>query len=269
MEPAIVVALLWTLFGVIHIGLATLRIRGWLVSRLGEVGFTVAYSAVAIATASIVIVYYSHHRYDGDAGLALGAIPVMRPVLIALIVVSVMMMLAAFATYDRSPYAILGKGKFPEPRGLERITRHPFFVGLVIFAIAHVLLATRLVGAAFAAGFGVIALVGMMHQDQKLTARYGAAFVRHLEVTSALPFAAIVAGRQRMVGRELPVRHIVAAIVLAIILRAIHGSIFAHSGWPFVAFTVATLGLIGVQPIVRARQRRNERAAALTGQAAH
>jgi len=255
MEPAIIVALLWTLFGVFHIGLATLRIRGWLVSRLGEVGFSLAYSAVALATVSVVIVYYSQHRYDGAAGLALAAIPAVRSVLIALIVASVMMMVAAFATYNHSPYAILGKSKFPEPRGLERVTRHPFFAGFVIFSIAHMLLATRLIGAAFVAGFGVIALVGMVHQDRKLAARYGEAFLRHLEATSAVPFAAIIAGRQRMVWRELPVRHFAVAIALAIGLRSIHGSIFARDGGPFIAGTVVTLGVIGLQPLMRMKRR--------------
>ena len=256
MEPAIVVALLWTLFGVFHIGLATLRIRGCLVSRLGEVRFSLAYSAVALATVSVVIVYYSQHRSDnGAAGLALAAIPAVRSLLIALIVASVMMMVAAFATYNHSPYAILGKSKFPEPRGLERVTRHPFFVGFVIFSIAHMLLATRLIGAAFVAGFGVIALVGMVHQDRKLAARYGEAFLRHLEATSAVPFAAIIAGRQRMVWSELPVRHFAVAIALAIGLRAIHGSIFAREGGPFIAGTVVTLGVIGLQPLMRMKRR--------------
>ena len=47
MEPALVVAVLWMLFGGTHIGLATRRVRAALVARLGEGGFTALFSAVA------------------------------------------------------------------------------------------------------------------------------------------------------------------------------------------------------------------------------
>ena len=40
MEPALGVALLWAVFGGTHIGLATMPLRGRLVARLGEIGFT-------------------------------------------------------------------------------------------------------------------------------------------------------------------------------------------------------------------------------------
>src|SRR5439155_441468 len=36
------------------------------------------------------------------------------------------------------------------PRGVERVTRHPFFVGVALLASAHVLFATRLVGVVLA-----------------------------------------------------------------------------------------------------------------------
>jgi uncharacterized membrane protein len=267
MEPAIVVALLWALFGAFHIGLATGSVRGRLVSRLGELGFSLLFSAFALTTASFVVVYYSQHRYEGAAGLALGTIPALRPVLVAVIVLSVAMMSGTFATYSRSPYAVLGDGEFPPPRGLERITRHPFFSGLVIFSLAHVLLATHLVGAAFVAGFGVIALVGMVHQDRKLKDRYGPAFVRYLASTSAVPFAAIIAGRQQMNWRELPAFQLAAGIMIAIALRAVHDSIFAHGGAPFLAVTVASVVLIMVQSLARRRARSKEGVAALPEQA--
>src|SRR5437899_13047458 len=57
------------------------------------------------------------------------------------------------------------------PRGVERVTRHPFFVGVALLASAHVLLATRLVGAVFFAGLAALAILGAWHQDRTLPAR--------------------------------------------------------------------------------------------------
>ena len=50
MEPAIIVGLLWLLFGGTHVGLATRRVRGRLVDVVGEGGFFALFSLVAALT---------------------------------------------------------------------------------------------------------------------------------------------------------------------------------------------------------------------------
>ena len=47
LEPAVTTALLWLVFAGTHIGLTTRRVRGALVARLGEGGFTALFSVVA------------------------------------------------------------------------------------------------------------------------------------------------------------------------------------------------------------------------------
>lgn len=263
MEPAVGVTLLWALFGAVHIGLATSAVRGWLVSRLGGLAFSLLYSAIALAAFSLVVVYYSRHRYEGFAGFALGTSPAVKWILVVAIVLSVMTMAATFATYSRSPYAVLGEGRFPPARGFERITRHPFLAGMVMFSLAHVLLATHLTGAAFAAGFGMVALLGIVHQDRKLLARYGEPFARYLESTSAVPFAAIIAGRQRLEWRELPAVQLAAGLLIAVALRTFHGSIFAHDGALFIAATAVGVTLIFIHTTASHRARNDESDAAL------
>src|SRR5262249_51093083 len=112
-------------------------------------------------------------------------------------------------------------------RGLERITRHPFFVGVAIAAAAHALLATRLVGTVFSLRLRGRSLVGAWHQDRKLLARRGRPFADFLAVTSVVPFAAILSGRQRLVARELPWGTLVVTLLVVGGLRAVHESIFA------------------------------------------
>src|SRR2546426_468732 len=174
MEPILTVGIVWMLFGLTHVGLATSGIRGRLVSSLGEPGFTYLFSAIASVLFTVLVTTYAGARFEGAPGLALGRFALLRPALIAAIVFGVTLMTASFATYDRSPYTILGKGSFPPARGIERITRHAFFAGLVVFALAHALLATRLVGTVFlAAFFGVLIaiLVGTLRREKMKRSR--------------------------------------------------------------------------------------------------
>src|SRR5262245_44711217 len=243
MDPVLRVALGLALFAATHLGLAWPPLRQPLVSRLGAFGFTAFYSVVAWITFGIAATVYAAHAGEGPAGLAFGAHPVVRALAIALIALGAMLMAGAFADYGSSPFAI-GSGRVREPRGLERVTRHPFFVGAALLGAAHALLATRLVGAVFMDGLGMLALLGAHLQDRKHAALRGDAYARYLAQSSLLPFAAIAAGRQRLVASELPYRSLAAGLALAAALRAVHGHLFAYGG----AFVIAALviGPLGI-----------------------
>jgi uncharacterized membrane protein len=192
---------------------------------------------------------------EGPAGLALGQVAALRPLLILAAVVGVVMMVASFWSYPRSPYSLeRGRGS-PEERGLERVTRHPFFAGLALFASAHALLATRLVGAVLMAALAALAVLGPMHQDRKLARLRGEGFLVYLRATSAVPFAAIAAGRQPFAWRELPYAGLAAGLVVAAVLSRVHEGIFAYRGAGVIAVTVGGAGLITFVSWLRERRR--------------
>jgi len=242
MEPAVGMALLWLVFGGAHVGLTTRRARSALVARLGEGGFTAAFSAVASVSFAAAITYYAAHRAEGAAGPGLGSVPVLRSALIAAIVAGIVLLSAGSVAYPGSPYDQFS-GRVRAPRGVERITRHPFFTGLAFFAVAHALLATRLIGTVTFGAFALLALGGARHQDAKLLARRGEAYADYLATTSVLPFAAVLSGRQRLVWRELPLGAVAAGVVIAVALRAVHHAIFAHGGAWVIASVVGGAGL--------------------------
>src|SRR2546428_11837934 len=74
---------LWLVFGGMHIGLATCRVRDGLVSRLGERGFLALFSLIAAVSFSVLVHYYTLHRFDGPPGLALRTVPALRWTLMA------------------------------------------------------------------------------------------------------------------------------------------------------------------------------------------
>lgn len=249
-EPALTVAFLWLVFGGLHVGLASRRVRAALVDRLGEHGFVVFFSVVASVTFAIAIAYFAAHRTEGAPGPALGADPAMRWPLIAMIVVGVALM--ADLSYIGSPYDVLAHRVRP-PRGLESITRHPFFMGLGMFAIAHSLLAPRLVATVLFVGIALLAIGGAYHQDRKLLARLGRPYADYLASTSAVPFAAVLTGRQRFPWQETP-RALAIGIVLSMILRAVHDSLFIWGGAPVIAGTVGGAALLTWQSMRHARR---------------
>lgn len=229
MEPVVAVGALWLLFVGLHIGLATRRVRAAMVARLGEGGFTAFFSVTASVSFAAVISYTAAHRFTGAPGLAFGGVPALRWALMGMSTAGVLLVAAGSAAYPGSPYDLFALNVRPA-RGVERITRHPFFAGVALFAVAHALLASRLVGTVSFAALALLAMVGAWHQDRKLLARAGRPYAEYLATTSAVPFAALVSGRQRIVWRELPLGALAAGLGIALALRAVHDGILAHGG---------------------------------------
>jgi uncharacterized membrane protein len=108
------------------------------------------------------------------------------------------------------------------PTGIHRITRHPLNTGFALFGLSHMLVNGTLGDWIFWGGFPLFALVSAWHQDRRMLAAGSPEFRSFYERTSFFPFSAILAGRQRMVWRELRLRGVAIAVVLYLILRLIH-----------------------------------------------
>src|SRR2546430_4329078 len=167
MASVLGVTALWLVFGGTHVGFVTRRLREGLVSRLGERGFLALFSLIAAVSFSVLVHYYTLHRFDGPPGLALGTVPALRWTLMAVVVAGVVLIAASLVVYPRLPMAGFNE-TVRAPRGIERVTRHPSFVGLALLGAAHALLATRLVGTVLMGGLAVFAVAGAWHQDRKL-----------------------------------------------------------------------------------------------------
>ncbi len=251
MTPAFVVAILWGLFAGTHIGLAAIRER--LVARIGELGFVALFYAVAAATFAALVTYYAGHRFDGAAGLALGRVLALRWLLMVLAVLGIVLSAVALSVYTRLPSALFSH-RVHRVRGIERVTRHPFFAGMALLAVAHALLAPHFVGTVFFTGLLLLATLGAWHQDRKLLRARGRAYAEYLTTTSAVPFVAIVARRQVLAWRELPMRALAGGLVLALAAARWHDALFARGGWPMVALVLGGAIIAGVNARRRARR---------------
>jgi uncharacterized membrane protein len=81
--------------------------------------------------------------------------------------------------------------------------------------------------------FAALALVGTLMIDRKYAARRGAEWQRFVGASSNLPLAAIVEGRQSLAFAEIGWARLVVALLLYVVLLALHPWLFGVS--PFAA----------------------------------
>ena len=212
-----------TAFVISHLGLAAAPLRDRLVARLGETGFQILYGLVAVLTLGTLIAAYghaSHHAYLWSPGPGLRHLP--------LLVMPLALILLTGGVLIPNPSAtgMTGALDRPEPaQGVLRITRHPVMWGVGLWAAVHIVANGDRASLLFFGGFLLTALGGAAHLDRRLAATEGDRWRRFAETTSFVPFAALLAGRQRWVWTELR-RPILWGLGLYALLLALHPALF-------------------------------------------
>lgn len=250
MESVALVVLWSLLFGGTHIVMATQRIRAVLVERLGEAGFRLLYSGVAAGTFLMLVRTFALHQHVGPPGIGGFVGPAVRWVLWSVAGLGATLMVAGFVAYPGSPMDLAGS-RVRRPAPLARITRHPFFVGLAVVGIVHMLLASHATGTVFFGGLVLVTIVGLRHQDRKLLGAKGEPYAEYCRETSVVPFAAIVSGRTGLSARELPMMPLAIGLGGAIAIRWLHPVMLAWNGMALAAGVVGSAALVGVTGFVR------------------
>jgi uncharacterized membrane protein len=227
MSIVVDLALLWVAFAGSHVLLSSERFRPRLAARLGAQGFRGVYSLVALATFVPLVWVYATHKHAGPLlWTTLGPPVIARAANHLLMAVALVLFASSLAPASAAPSAmqLQGGGVF-HVRGMTRITRHPTFVAFALFGIAHLLVNGNLGDVVFFGGFPLYSWIGARHQDTRM-ARERAAYRDVIAHTSVLPFGAILAGRQSLIVRELPVAGMVVGLLLAVVLRTFHATLF-------------------------------------------
>ena len=250
MEQSLVTAALWIAFGGTHVGLSMRPVRKRLVGWLGEDGYIFFYAAVALGTFGALVHFVALHRFDEPQASLLTSIPPVRGALIALSVFGFSLFVAAVIRYPGLPMAVFRHRTLPV-RGIQRITRHPFFSGIAIWAAAHAFLSPSRVSFAFFLGMVVFSIVGALHQDRRLVEELGEPYRGYVAATSFWPFVAIATKRQKMTWREQPWVAYALGVVVSVGLYEVHDRIFDHGG----AYVIGAVSLGSILALLGARAR--------------
>lgn len=186
-------------FAIAHSGLAALRPQGE--KLIGARGYRVLFALVSIPLASVLIIYFINHRYDGLRLWNLQGVPGM---ISSVWIASAISFLFLYpATFNLLEIAAIEK---PEVHlyetGIIRITRHPQMVGQVIWCIAHTLWLGTTFMMVTSAGLIAHHLFAVWHGDRRWQSRYGEAFEAVKARTSVIPFLAFLQGRQQLKWQE-------------------------------------------------------------------
>ena len=219
MGAAAWIAFWWGMFAGTHMVLSSLPVRGTLINRLGEKGFVGLYALVAFATFVPLVWAYLGNRHAGGVMWSLAAAPGVRPLAAALAVLAIALIVGG--VLHPSP-ALVGMKQAWGARGLTRITRHPLFMGIALWAFSHLLLNGFVTDVVFFGGLLAFSLAGAAHQDARKHATEEARLGQFFAETSFWPCGAIVAGRNRLIWRELPWIALAIGAAAAVGIYALH-----------------------------------------------
>jgi len=219
----LVIAVAFWLF--IHLAIAGSPLRAVLVARLGDNGFRGLFSILsAIGLAGLI---WGYGAARGAANLALWDAPAWTRWLAVVGMLPALMLLVGSLTVPNP--GLVGADRLlarEEPaRGMLRVTRHPMLWAFALWAALHIPANGDLASLLLFGGVLAVALNGMRSIDRKRALSMPQDWPRYAAVTSALPFAAIAAGRNRLAPGEL--------------------------GWPWLAISlIAWIALLWAHPLV-------------------
>lgn len=221
-----------------HLVLGQPPVRDQLARRLGESRFVALFTGLAAITFGVLTAALAWIGGEGPAGPALGREPTARMLLSAVAFAGFALAIGGIVNYGRSPMRILTVRIHP-PSGIERVTRHPFFVGFGLFAAVHALLAPTMAVCIFFGGLAALSLAGVVAQDRKLLARHGAPYADYAAATSVVPFAALLRRRQAFTREDSWLRVIVLPTAIALVFLLTHAVWSAYNGATFAGLVLA------------------------------
>jgi len=211
-----------------HFDIASTRLRGVLVARLGEGWYRAVYSLIALV--AFVLLARAYDRAPYLELWSAGWTPYATAVLMVLASI-----LAVAGLTTPNPTAV-GQEKAlegAEPvRGVLRVTRHPFLWAVGLWAIGHGLANGDLASLLLFGGLGALALVGTLLIDAKLRARLGDRWRSFAGSTSNLPLLAVARGRQRLAPGEIGWLRLIGGVTLYVLLVFAHPWLFGVPALP-------------------------------------
>lgn len=225
---------LWAAAGAflaLHLAIAGTRARDRIVGAIGERAYLGLFSLASIGGIVWLCMAYKAAQMEPDWLYWVAPewlVHLAPPVMI------VAFLFAVVGLTTPNPTAAMAEGLLDKPdtiRGMLRITRHPFLWGAMIWAALHIAVNGDKASIIFFGTFLVLAALGTLSIDEKRKRKVGEKWAGFAAATSNLPFAAIVAGRNRLRLGELGWWRILAALI------AFGGIFYGH------------LWLFGVSPV--------------------
>ncbi len=219
--PDLIAASAFFLF--IHFAVSGTKLRDRLIARVGEGPYRGAFALVSLGGLVWMIYAFRRAPYLPLWGLLLP----FRPAAYVLVFIAFLFVVIGLAT--PSPTRVGMESKLAQgegsARGMVRITRHPFLWGVALWALVHLIVNGDIASLVLFGALLVLAVGGTFSIDAKRRRTFGEQWAPFAAVTSDIPFAAIVAGRNRLAPAltEIGAWRVLAAIVGYAVTFYLHG----------------------------------------------
>jgi len=196
---------------VTHVVPSMPRVRSRIVATVGEGVFSGIYSLIAIACIATMV--WAFNRVPQDFIWVPG--PGVRHLPALLMPLALLLVVTGVLTPNPATFGKEGQLQAQIPaRGIVRVTRHPFLWGVILWSITHVLANGDIGAVMFFGGFLGLSVAGMIGLDKKRAEKHGEAWQRFVDVTSSVPFVAIIRGRNMLIVSEIGWLALVITIVV-------------------------------------------------------
>jgi uncharacterized membrane protein len=210
-------------FLLIHFAVSGTRLRDVLVARLGAGPYRGLFAAGTILGLVWMIYAYRHAPLMPLWGVVLG----FRPAAYVLVFIAFVFAVIGLTTPSPTQVGLESTvARGPDiVKGMVRITRHPFLSGVALWALVHLIINGDLASLVLFGSLFVLSVGGIASIDAKRRRVFGEQWAQFAAVTSAVPFAAIAAGRNRLgpALAEIGVWRPLAAIVAFAVVFYLHG----------------------------------------------
>jgi uncharacterized membrane protein len=213
-------------FFLIHAAVSGTGARQWLVDRIGLKVYLPLFSLASLGS-----IWWMSSAY-GDVS-DMGLLPLWTSGLwghyLSVVVIFVAFILAAAGLLSKNPTAMGQEGALQDDDiavGITRITRHPFLVGLGLWAGMHMITNADVGSLVFFGALLLVVVNGTRSIDRKRQKVFGEAWDKFAAQTSIIPFAAIVQGRNHLAIGEIGAVKILAGVVAFAALAWFHYDLF-------------------------------------------
>jgi uncharacterized membrane protein len=226
-EKTVTQLILATIFFItLHVGVAGTLVRDRAIEKMGEKAYRGAFSLF-----SLLGIFWLAHAYKvADYIETWGQLAWFKPIAAPLMLVAFLLVVLGVTTPN--PTAVGGEKLLMTDapvQGIQRVTRHPFLWGIVVWAVTHFIVNGDMASLVFFGSFAILALLGMRSIDVKRKKACGQQWERYAGTTSIIPFLAIKEGRNMLVIAEFKGWRLVLALVFYAAMMHFHKALFGVS----------------------------------------
>jgi uncharacterized membrane protein len=221
MQPVSLLITTCVLFVGSHLALSH-PLRDGLAGRLGERGFQITYSIVAIATFIMVVQAWRGMPHEPPLWVVDDPLWILASLIVLF---ASILFIGSLIGNPALPAPHAARDAAATPRGVFAITRHPMMWGFALWAFAHVLVMPTTAQIILSATIIFLALVGSAGQDVKKARLMGDAWRQWAARTSFVPYARQVGGATPWAD-TIPRPHaLLGGIMLWLVATWAHGAL--------------------------------------------